>query len=35
MNMCNHYYEFNMQLSNIHIRLKAPSGEYGLIFVAF
>jgi hypothetical protein len=26
---------FDMHLSEIHIMLKAPSGEYGLSFVAF
>jgi hypothetical protein len=26
---------FDMHLSEVHIRLKVPSGEYGSIFVAF
>jgi hypothetical protein len=26
---------FDMHLSKMHIRLKAPSGEYGLSYVAF
>jgi hypothetical protein len=26
---------FDMHISKIHIRLKVPSGEYGLSFVAF